>query len=223
MQRPLNQSLTQAAIDTSPLHPARKRRGLSWWIGALTVAGLLLFGALFLGTMVRIYLSARSNDAGPSGAIVVLGAAQFNGVPSRVFQARLDTAYDLYQAGASDLIVVTGGRLPGDIYTEGEAGKNYLIDRGVPPDAILMEHISSNTEESMQRVAVMLHERSIDDVLLVSDGFHLYRSSMLADENGLSAQTHAAANSPIRQGSGTEFRYLVRETFAVLAHRLNLD
>jgi uncharacterized SAM-binding protein YcdF (DUF218 family) len=185
---------------------------------------LLLIAVLaFFGTMFRIYLAARSDDMGPAGAIVVLGAAQFNGVPSRVFQARLDTAYELYQAGASELIVVTGGRLPGDVYTEGESGRNYLIERGIPPESILMEHISSNTEESMQRVSVILEERGIDDVLLVSDGFHLYRSRMLAEEYGLRAQINDADDSPIVQGSGTEFRYVVRETFAVLAHRLGLD
>lgn len=222
MPAPANIPLSQEQID-SPQSPARRRRrGLSWWVSRFTVGVLLLAFVAFFGTMLRIYLAARSDDAGPAGAIVVLGAAQFNGVPSRVFQARLDTAYDLYQAGASDLIVVTGGRLPGDVYTEGESGRNYLIERGVPPEAVLMEHISSNTEESMQRVSVMLLERGVDDALLVSDGFHLFRSRMLAEENGLSAQINDADNSPIRQGSGTEFRYIVRETFAVLAHQLGL-
>ncbi|MBX3070222.1 MAG: YdcF family protein [Thermomicrobiales bacterium] len=196
---------------------------MSWWISRITVGLLLVAVLAFFGTMFRIYLAARSDDMGPAGAIVVLGAAQFNGVPSRVFQARLDTAYELYQAGVSDLIVVTGGRLPGDVYTEGESGQNYLIDRGIPPESILMEHISSNTEESVQRVSVMLKDRGIDDVLLVSDGFHLYRAQVLAEENGLTVQTNDADDSPIVQGSGTEFRYVVRETFAVLAHRFGLD
>ena len=170
-----------------------------------------------------IYLAARSDDEGPAGAIVVLGAAQFNGTPSLVFQARLDTAFELYQTGASDVIVVSGGKLPGDVYTEAESGRNYLIDRGVPADSILMEHISSDTEESMTRVATLLEDRGIDDVLLVSDGFHLYRAQMLAEENGLSVLTNDADSSPIEQGSMTEFRYVVRETLAVLAHRLRLD
>lgn len=222
MQHSGDKPLTQFEIDHGSISQVH-RRGFAWWLGRLTIAALLLVFSLFFVTMLRIFLAARADDTGPAGAIVVLGAAQFNGVPSRVFQARLDTAFDLYLSGASDVIVVTGGKLPGDVFTEGEAGRNYLIDRGVPADAILMEYMSSNTEESLRRVSAMLHEREIDDVLLVSDGFHLYRSRMLAEEFGLRAGINDADNSPIRQGSTTEFRYIVRETFAVLAHRLGLD
>ncbi|MGE3797767.1 MAG: YdcF family protein [Thermomicrobiales bacterium] len=219
----MNQQLSQQQIDMPSGGATRRHRNLSWWISRVTVV-LIVAGLLaFVVTFARIYFAARSDDDGPAGAIVVLGAAQFNGVPSRVFQSRLDTAYALYQAGASELIVVTGGKLPGDQFTEAESGRNYLVERGIPADSILLEHISTDTEESMTRVATLLRDRDIADVLLVSDGFHLYRSKMLAEENGLRAQTHDAESSPIRQGSVTEFRYMVRETFAVLAHRLGLD
>lgn len=219
----MSYQLTQEQIDAPAAKAGRKRRGLSWWVSRITVVVLAGGVLLLLSAFLLVFNAARSDDQGPAGAIVVLGAAQFNGVPSQVFQARLDTAFELYQAGVSEVIVVSGGKLPGDFYTEAESGRNYLIERGVPADAILMDHISSDTAESMDRVATLLKERGIDDVLLVSDGFHLYRAKMLAEENGLSAQSNDADHSPIAQGSGTEFRYMIRETFAVVAHWLRLD
>jgi len=183
------------------------------------LAGVVGMGALF----GLIYSEARSDDVGPVDAIVVLGAAQFNGAPSAVFRARLDTAFDLYLQGAAETIVVTGGRMAGDQFTEAEAGRNYLVSLGVPADAILMEHLSSDTAESMRRVGDLLQDRGSSSVLLVSDGFHLYRSKLLAEDNGLNAQTNDAANSPIRQGSSTEIQYIVREVFAVAAYYLGLE
>ena len=170
----------------------------------------------------QIYRQARSSEAHSAGAIVVLGAAQFNGTPSQVFRARLDTAAELYQQGYAPLIVVTGGRLQGDRYTEAESGRNYLVDRGVPADAVLMENISHNTAASFDGVEKLLGPRGIDSLLIVSDGFHLYRSKMLANDAGFAAYGFPAENSPIRPGSATELRYMARELFGVLAWKLHI-
>ncbi|CAN5884747.1 YdcF family protein [soil metagenome] len=183
------------------------------------LAVIVVMGAVF----VLIYGEARSNDVGPVDAIVVLGAAQFNGTPSAVFRARLDTAFELYEQGAAPTIVVTGGRMAGDRFTEAESGRDYLVSLGVPSESILMEHLSNDTAESMRRVGDLLDGRGNSSVLLVSDGFHLFRSKLLAEDNGLSAQTNDADTSPIRQGSSTEFRYVVREVFAVSAYYLGID
>lgn len=212
---------TQQAIDS----PKERTRGrsISWWAPRVMLLGIVVVFAAMGALFGLIYSEARSEDVGPADAIVVLGAAQFNGTPSAVFRARLDTAFDLYQQGAAGTIVVTGGRMAGDQFTEAEAGRNYLVSLGVPADAISMEHLSTDTAESMRRVADLLQDRGSNSVLLVSDGFHLYRSKLLAEDNGLSAQTNDAANSPIRQGSSTEFQYMLREVFAVTAYYLGLD
>lgn len=200
-----------------------KRRSVRRFVGvAVGVLVLLIFLIPFF-VFASVYKQARTNEERVVDAIVVLGAAQFNGVPSLVFQARLDSALDLYQQGYAPLIVVTGGRLAGDQYTEAEAGKTYLVDRGVPADAILMENISHNTAGSFEGVRSILKPRGAESLLLVSDGFHLYRSKMLAENAGFEAYGYAADNSPIRDGSGTEFRYMVRETLAVLAWKLHLQ
>lgn len=211
-----------SASVTTQSTSATRRHGWRRWsvvfVGVLmlciVVAPLIIFAA--------VYRQSRTNEARPVDAIVVLGAAQFNGVPSQVFQARLDTAFDLYQQGYAPMIVVTGGRLLGDQYTEAEAGKNYLVDRGVPADVILMENVSHNTAASFEGVQRILRPRGVESLLLVSDGFHLYRSKMLAENAGFEAYGYAAENSPIRQGSGTELRYMVRETFGVLAWKLHI-
>jgi uncharacterized SAM-binding protein YcdF (DUF218 family) len=206
-----------AEISTTE-KPRGKRRWLRWSIGVVAI-GLFLIPFLVFAAVFR---QARVNEARPAGAIVVLGAAQFNGIPSQVFRARLDTAFDLYQQGLAPTIVVTGGRILGDQYTEAETGKIYLVDRGVPADAILMENVSHNTAASFEGVRRLLQPRGVESLLLVSDGFHLYRSKMLAQDAGFEALGYAAEDSPIRHGSGTELRYMVRETLAVLAWKLHI-
>jgi uncharacterized SAM-binding protein YcdF (DUF218 family) len=216
--RPAAHHVIDSGDDERP-----RGRTASWWAPRILLLGMLTVAAALGVLFASIYREARSEDTGPAGAIVVLGAAQFNGVPSAVFRARLDTAFDLYQQGAAETIVVSGGKMAGDQFTEAESGRNYLMSLGVPGDAILMEHISTDTEESMRRVSELLQARGETSVLLVSDGFHLYRSKLHAEDNGLTAQTNDADGSPIRQGSSTEFRYMIREVFAVSAYYLGLD
>lgn len=231
MQRP-GLGDAQRAFETWPgsapevsVHSTSPKTGRKIWRWLRVTGGivvLVVFLAPFL-VFASVYKQARTNEARPVDAIVVLGAAQFNGVPSQVFQARLDTAFDLYQQGYAPTIVVTGGRMPGDQYTEAEAGKIYLIDRGVPADAILMENVSHNTAASFDGVRRILGPRGVESLLLVSDGFHLYRSKMLAENAGFSAYGYASDESPIRHGSGTEVRYMIRETLGVLAWKLHLS
>ena len=157
---------------------------------------LLVFG-YFAVTFVQVWRAARSDDARPSEAIVVLGAAQFDGRPSAVFRARLDHAADLFAEGIAPTIVVTGGKQEGDRFTEASAGAAYLVERGVPDGAILRETTSSSSFESLSASSRFLDERGIDKVVLVSDGFHSLRIEAIADELGLDAVTSPTRTSPI--------------------------
>jgi uncharacterized SAM-binding protein YcdF (DUF218 family) len=173
---------------------------------------------LAVGLVGAIYWQARTDQTRPVDAIVVLGTAQFNGRPGRVLQARLDRALEVYRDGAAPSVVVTGGRAPGDAFTEAEAARDYLLERGVPAEAILMENEGRDSWESMQGVASLLGEAGLRRVLLVSDGFHLFRVKLMAKDLGLTPFGTAAPESPIRRGGAGEFSYAVREAAAVVVH-----
>jgi len=183
---------------------------------------MILFGVLaiipmiLLVTMAAVYWHARHDEARPVDAIVVMGAAQYNGRPSEVLAARLDHALELYQEGYAPYVIVTGGKQPGDVYTEAGTSEQYLIDRGVPAMAILMEETGNDTWASMQNVATVAKGHNIHRVLIVSDGFHLFRSERMAAAVGLKAYTSPATGSPIRPWSADEFSYVIRETGAVI-------
>ncbi len=164
-----------------------------------------------------VFWEARNGEAQPADAIVVLGAAQYNGRPSEVFRARLDHALALYQHGYAPLIVLTGGKQPGDAYTEAETGEQYLLDRGVPASAIRWENEGRDTWQSLRGVADVLEGSGVESLLIVSDGFHLLRSELMARELGFTAHGSASVDSPIQSWSGAEFSYVVRETGGIFA------
>jgi len=180
-----------------------------------TVAAVALVGVTLV---VAIYRQARTDQARPVDAIVVLGTAQFNGRPGPVLRARLDRALAVHEAGYAPLIVVTGGRAPGDQFTEAEAARDYLVERGVPPEAILLENEGRDSWESMRGVAALLAARDRPRVLLVSDGFHLLRLKLMARDLGLAGFASPAPDSPIRRGGPTELSYVLREAVGIAVH-----
>ncbi len=148
----------------------------------------------------------------------MLGAAQYNGTPSPVFKARLDHAADLYHEHVAPLIVVTGGKQTGDMFTEAASGANYLHEKGIPDSAILRETTSHTSWESLSAAARVLRNRGEKQVVLVSDPFHALRIRSIANELGLDAVTSPTRTSPI---SGfAEWRRFMSEAFGVAAGRI---
>lgn len=179
----------------SPTRRFRRRlrslvRPVRWW----TIIGVFgIVAGLYLAvTFVQVWRTATSERARPAQAIVVLGAAQYDGRPSLVLERRLDHAAELYRDGLAPLVVVTGGRASGDRFTEATASANYLIARGVPDTAILRETTGRSTWESIVATARFLRERTVTSVVLVSDGYHLARARGIADDVGLDASTSPA-------------------------------
>jgi len=173
----------------------------------------------YLGvTFVQVVQASRSDGAERAQAIVVFGAAQYNGTPSPVLRARLDHAAKLYERGYADRLVVTGGRLPEDRFSEAGASARYLRSKGVPDSSILREVQGRTSWESLASTARILKQRGLTDVVLVSDGFHSARIGAMASELGLNAHTSPTTTSPI---TGAEtLPYLGKETVAVAAGRV---
>jgi uncharacterized SAM-binding protein YcdF (DUF218 family) len=167
----------------------------------------------FAVTFFHVWQTSRHDGARRAQAVIVLGAAQYDGRPSAVLRARLDHAADLYRRRIAPLVVVTGGKADGDRFTESQAGANYLHAKGVPDDAILREATGRTSWQSLAASSRFLRERGITDVVLVSDPFHAARIRGIATELGLEAATSPTRTSPIKGLS--EFRHMVTETVQV--------
>lgn len=192
-----------------------QQRGHRKWVIAVA-AVLALVAIIVLGFMAAIYAEARGDETRPVDAIIVLGTTQWNGQPQPAFEARLRHTLELYQEGIAPVIIVTGGKQPADNFTEAETAETWLMDRGVPENAILMENEGRNTWGNMTGAWDAAAGHDIHTVLIVSDGFHLFRAERMANAVGFEAYTSPTPYSPIRPWSAEEFSYVIRETVAVI-------
>ncbi len=182
--------------------------------GRKALALIVLGGFAYLAiTFVQVWATSRTDYRGSADALIVLGAAQYDGVPSPVFEGRLEHALTLYNDGLADKIVTTGSNQPGDVFTQGFAGYEYLRDQGVPDEDIVVIVDGKNTWEELSAAANQLKPLGLTDVILVSDPYHSHRAASIAAEVGLDADP-----SPTDSASPT--KQLVRESGAVAVGRL---
>jgi uncharacterized SAM-binding protein YcdF (DUF218 family) len=179
------------------------------------VLGLLLVAYVAV-TFVQVWQASRRDSARPAQAIIVLGAAQYNGRPSPVLKARLDHAAALYEAKVAPIIVLTGGRQPGDAFTEASAGSAYLQRAGIPESALQLETQGRNSWQSLAAAAQFLQKEGITKVVLVSSPYHCYRVERIANEVGLDGHASPASDAPDKATLG----HLTHETVAVALGRV---
>lgn len=179
----------------------------------LLVAFAFLLGATLLTgyAAFRIWQVGQEDGRRPVDAIVVLGAAQYNGRPSGALAARLDHAIELYKAGVAPYLITTGGKLPGDNYTEAQTGFNYATKRGVPASAILMEDTGRTTLESIQHVKTIFDAHGFQTALFVSDRSHMLRVLRQAQDQGIEAWSSPTATSPDDIDSTLAYKSLIHE------------
>lgn len=188
--------------------------------------GLVALIVLYFGiTFVQVWMASRSGSPEEAQAIVVLGAAQYDGQPSPVLKARLDHAIELFGDGVAPVLVVTGGNQPGDRYTEASAAASYLIHAGVPESALRLESQGSSSWESLAAAARFLRTEGITDVVLVSSPYHALRTEQIASEVGLHGDASPAHET---EGFSSRVYHLTRETLAVgigriVGHRRLVD
>ncbi len=183
------------------------------WALRLAAVAVAVLVAYLVVTFVQVQMASQRDDRRPADAVVVLGAAQYDGRPSPVLRGRLDHAYDLWDQGVSERIVLTGSKLPGDRFTEAFAGFTYLRGRGVPESALTIVDDGDSTWESLAAADRILDAEGVGPITLVSDGYHNARLQGIADELGMDAVTSPSTTS----GSPTE---LARETGLVALGRV---
>lgn len=173
----------------------------------LALVGAICYGALF----VYVWLVGRRDQRRAADAIVVLGAAHYNGRPSNVLRARLDHAAELYRQRLAPVIIVTGGMAEGDRVSEATVSQRYLVADSVPAEAVVVQPVGRNTSESMASAAEWLDDRGLETVLLVSDPFHMARLAAEARARGLVALTSPTRTSPISSRPGEEWQRMAAE------------
>ena len=188
-----------------------------WWSARRVRRVVLLVvgaGTLYvLVTFVQVVYASGTDDRDPADAIVVLGAAQYDGEPSPVLERRLQHALELWEEGVAPMVVTTGSNQPGDRFTEGYAGFEYLLRAGIPEDSMLVITTGSSTWEQLAATARQLRARELDSVVLVSDPYHALRLRQIAREVGLTATVSST-------DGGASIRQLLRETAGVALGRV---
>lgn len=195
---------------------SRSRAPHSGWPSAF---GMMVFAAIVfpiivvLGSAYYVWSTGKVHDGTPTDAIIVLGAAQFDGTPSPVLKSRLDHSLDLYRNDVASQVVTVGGKQSGDRFTEAGAGRQYLIEQGVSPDRVVAVKAGTDTIESLSDVAKLAEQRGWTSITIVSDPAHMARSKAIANRLGFDAHTN-----PTMSGDGSQVTdsYLARETMAYL-------
>ena len=195
------------------------RRHPVLWVAGL---GLLLSLAAIAGSGVVVWRAAHHDGAAEipkADAIVVLGAAQYDGDPSPVFAGRLEHAQLLFEQGRAGEVLILGAGQPGDRFTEAEAGARWLEDHGVPSDAVVPVPKGHTTYESLQAAARVMRQLGLESAFLVSDPWHNARSERMARDLGIDGHASATWQSAAKS-QDKRFEGYVRETFAYLYYRV---
>ena len=179
---------------------------------------VLIAAVYFLISLLQVWNTGRSADRQPVDAIVVLGAAQYDGRPSPQLQARLDHALELWNLNLASYIVVTGGKQEGDRFTESATARKFFESSGVASDLIFEENSGTTTYASLFAVSKVATDLKIARVLIVSDPFHLLRAKLIASEVGLDASSSSTRTSVIQ--GGEEFRRNLQEAAGVAIGRI---
>ncbi len=169
----------------------------------------------YIVSFLIVLLVSRQDQRRKTDAIVVLGAAQYNGKPSPVLRARLDHAIELYHDGYAPLVMVTGGTAQGDTESEATVSRRYLLGKGLPDKALIVRPEGRSTVASMEAVGKWLKERKLTSVLLVSDPFHMCRLRLEARRMDLVAFTSPTSTSPISVNRKKELSYLAAEALKI--------
>lgn len=182
-------------------------------VATIVLATGVVLAVVAVVNVSQVWMAGRTDDRRAVDAIVVMGAAQYDGRPTQQFKARLDHALELWLDGVAPIIVTTGGNQPGDRFTEGGSGAKYLNERGVDASSLVIEETGSTTRRSLVGVAELLAERGAEHVVIVTEPFHALRSKLIAQDLGLRVTLSSTRSSPM--GTQDALRHHVVEGLGV--------
>jgi uncharacterized SAM-binding protein YcdF (DUF218 family) len=191
------------------------------------IAAIALLGAA-VGVGVKIHRVAEEiqrqsliDEARPSDAIIVLGAAEYRGKPSPVLEARLNHALYLYLKNMAPRIITTGGAGGDPVFTEGSVGRAYLTERGVPPESVIVEREAESTAQSVAAVAEIMRRMSLRSAIVVSDGYHIFRVKRMLESSGL--QVYGSPRPSAPSGNWREHWLYYRQAVGYLLWRIGIS
>jgi len=174
---------------------------VAWAAGLAALVALVILAIGIVRLANRIERQSTVDEARPADIILVLGAAEYHGRPSPVLRARLDHALDLYARKLASRIMTTGGAGGEPVFTEGGVGRTYLMSHGVPSEAIVVENEGETTVQSIALAGEIIRRMGLDSVIVVSDGYHIYRVKRMLQNRGLKVygSPRKDRNSPPRE------------------------
>ncbi len=177
--------------------------------------GLFILGGVFAAVVyvafvtVRIQRQSTRDEARPADVIIIMGAAEYRGKPSPVFKARLDHGLELYMDNMAPRILTTGGAGGDPVFTEGEVARHYLILRGVPSEAILVEAEGESTVHSAAVAAEIMRRMGLHSCIVVSDGYHIYRAKRMLESRGF--HVYGSPRPEVQRGTLREWWLYTRQ------------
>lgn len=196
------------------------------WAVAMALALALLAAFIFSLSEIRrvareIRRQSLIEEAQPADAIIVLGAAEYRGKPSPVLEARLNHALYLYLKGMAPRIITTGGAGGDPVFTEGSVGRAYLTERGVPPEAIVVEREGESTAQSVAAVVEIMRRMSLKSAIVVSDGYHIYRVKKMLESSGL--EVYGSPRPSVPAGGWRERWLYYRQAVGYLLWKIGIN
>jgi uncharacterized SAM-binding protein YcdF (DUF218 family) len=188
------------------------------------LATLVLLLAYFAVTTTLVARWMGKDERPRVDAIVVLGAAQYDGRPSAIYEARLEHAIDLWSGKVAPVLVFTGGKERGDRFTEGGSGARWAIEHGVPAEAVLTEERSRTTYQNLAGAKRLLQRRDPGRrprIVVVSDPFHMFRAVKQAADLGMDAYPSPTRTSPLSASRLKLTELVLREDLAIAGYLLS--
>jgi len=193
---------------------------MKWAAGIAGAMALLALAAEVVHVAGRIATQSVVDEAQPADIIVVLGAAEYRGKPSPVLRARLDHALVLYQKGLAPRILTTGGAGGDPVYTEGDVGRSYLVSRGVPSEAVVVDAEGASTVYATASSAEIMRRMGLKSCIVVSDGYHIFRAKRMLQSSGV--KVYGSPRSLNAPNDWRERWLYVRQAVAYLLWRVGV-